>query len=162
MIMGDDGRVLKTLGKTPLEIPIDDAISGDAGTITVQKKDYMRVSTLVSKGSLGATKQIYRIKLSPGMSGSSLASNLMKQIRLAQNYLSLKDFENAHKAVDQALEWDPTFTFGVSFKAGIFFVQKKYPQAKELYQRVLVQDPNETEASRMLRKIEEQTSGANP
>ncbi len=156
-LSGDPSSPGRSLGRTPLALPISEAVVGEFGYLTVQKPGYERVTTVMTRGSTGALRQSLRFHLKPGDSGGTLASRLLVHVRNSQRFAEALQFTEAHREIDEALRIDPTFVFGKSFKAGLYFMEKKWPEATRLYREVLAAEPSYEEAAKMLARIQSQT-----
>jgi hypothetical protein len=156
-LSGDPSSPGRSLGKTPLALPITEAVVGEFGYLTVQKPGFERVTTVMTRGSVGAMRQALKFHLKPGDSRGTLASRLLVHVRNSQRFAEALQFSEAHREIDEALRLDPTFVFGKSFKAGLFFMEKKWPEASRLYREVLALEPSYEEAAKMLARIQGQS-----
>jgi len=143
----------KIVGQTPLALDASEAFPSGSAFVTVQKTGFQRSTLLISPGGFGGFSETVNIKLQPGLAAGSLASQMMTHVRNAQRLSAALQFDQAHSEIDKAIALDPTFAFGLSFKAGMYFVQKNFKEAERYYRQVLQIDPRYDEATRMLAKL---------
>lgn len=150
------GAVARRLGSTPLKLDFNEFMPGSGGAfLYVQKQGFERQSTFITSGSFGGRKEILRFRLSKGVTGGALATRLVKYVRNAQKMVEKMQLSEAHSEIDKALELEPNFVFGLSFKAGLYFIAKNYDEAEKLYKKVLDLDPDYDEGLQMLARIKE-------
>jgi tetratricopeptide (TPR) repeat protein len=153
MVSPDLASPGKVLGQTPLALDSSKDFPSGSAFITIQKTGFQRLTLLISPGGFGGFSETVNVKLQPGLAAGSLASQMMTHVRNAQRLSAALQFDQAHAEIDKAIALDPTFTFGLSFKAGMFFVQRNFKEAERYYRMVLQIDPRYEEAIRMLAKL---------
>jgi tetratricopeptide (TPR) repeat protein len=152
----------QALGQTPLEVKLSDLPLERGGYLIIEKPGYMRETILISEPALGTTRTEIFMRLTQGSRDGEKASTLLGILTSAQEQVQQGKIDLAHVTIDRALQIDPYFVRGITFKAALFFMDKKYAESEELYKRALGLDPNLAEASRMLARIDTAKKGATP
>jgi len=142
------------IGKTPLEVDFDTLPLDRGGYLIFELSGYLTESILISEPALGTTSADMFLRLTKGKREGEKASELLGLLASAQEQAKMGTLDLAHSTIDRALEIDGYFVRGVSFKAALFYLDKKYDESEKLYKRALTIDPNFAEATRMLAKIE--------
>ncbi len=151
-----------SLGQTPTELKMSDLPLDRGGYIIIEKPGYLRETILISESAMGTTKTEIDIRLTQGARDGEKASTLLELLATAQTQVHMGKLDLAHSTVDRSLAIDPYFVRGLAFKAAVYFMEKKYKESEEYYKKTLALDPNYSEASRMLARIDTAQKEATP
>jgi tetratricopeptide (TPR) repeat protein len=151
----------KELGKTPLEVsfalfeefvPLSPA-TGQMIPLLFERQDYESLLVMVPSVRLGLTSASVMAKLKSNQDAAASAEQLLQFIHNAQKFVNAGNFDRAHAEVDLALNKSPRFIRGLSMKASIFYVQKRWDESQAYYEKALAIDNSFEEAIRMLTEI---------
>jgi tetratricopeptide (TPR) repeat protein len=153
----------KTIGKTPIEMPVEDVkktvvnqpTAGEFYSILVEKPGFETQTFNVPSGQFSTLITSLDVKLKEGKSQAEfrLAKEILDNIFLAQRFANLSQFERAHIELDKVINQFPTFSRALSMRASVFFAQKNYQESLKWYEQALVYDPNLEEAVKMTAKV---------
>jgi tetratricopeptide (TPR) repeat protein len=151
----------KEIGKTPFEIPYSDLenavplspATGEMIPLLFEKKNYEPLLVMVPSVRLGLSSAAVLAKLKSAQEASETAQQLLQYLHNAQKFVNSGNFDRAHNEVDMALTKSPQFIRGLSMKASIFFVQKRWDDSQAWYEKALALDNAFDEAIRMITEI---------
>jgi tetratricopeptide (TPR) repeat protein len=149
-----NSKSAKSLGKTPIELDFNDLPLDRGGYLIFELPGYLTETVLISEPAVGTTSGEMFLRLSAGTRDGEKASTLLNLLASAQEQARVGKIDMAHSTIDRALEVDGYFVRGLSFKAALYFLEKKYNESEIFYKKALNIDPNFPEATRMLTKIE--------
>lgn len=153
----------KTIGKTPIEMPVEDVkktvanqpTAGEFYNILVEKPGFETQTFNVPSGQFTTLITSLDVKLKEGKSQAEfrLAKEILDNIFLAQRFANLSQFERAHIELDKVINQFPTFSRALSMRASVFYAQKNYQESLKWYEQALAYDPNLEEAVKMTAKV---------
>lgn len=153
--------VKKEIGKTPFEIPYSDLenavplspATGEMVPLMFEKADQEPLLVMVPTVRFGLVSTSVLAKLKAGQNSADTAQQLLQFLHNAQKFVNAGNFDRAHIEVDSALAKNPKFIRGLSMKASIFYVQKKWDESLSWYEKALALDNSFDEAIRMISEI---------
>lgn len=150
---GDVSVAGQNVGKTPLALEYDKNFPSSSGYVTLQKPGFQRMTIYVHRGSFGGISETIRVKMPEGRTAGDLATQLFTYVRRAQQLHASGQYDAAHAEIDKALELDPNFAVGLSFKGSLYYIQNRRKEAEEYFRKALAIDPRYDEPARMLIKM---------
>jgi hypothetical protein len=152
----------KVIGKTPLEMSMSDlayVATDPAGFMTVEvaTKGFITEKFFLPKSKFGTLVSELEVKMKPGDDPKQfqMAKQVLDSLFLSQKYANSGQYPRALEEVDRVLDVFPEFARGLSLKASILFLMKKFDESTDFYQRAIKIDPQQEDSIKMLAKIEE-------
>ena len=153
----------KTLGRTPLEIPMsmvketlgEEILAGEFFNVVVEKKGYISQKLNVPASRFGTSMVAIDVAMKAGdeQKQLKLASEVLDHLFTAQTFAMAKEYERAQIELDKILQVAPSFVRAITMRASIYFVQKNYIDSLKWYESALVIDPKMEEAIKMVSRI---------
>ncbi len=153
----------KSLGQTPLEIPISqlsemvgpETANGEFLTIVVEKQGFVPQRLALPHSQFGTLVTQLDVKLKEGDSSKqiTMAEEILNRFFLAQKFTLNKEYVRAQSEIDKILSVAPNFARAYSMRASIYFVQGNLPESLKWYESALKQDPQMEDAIKMIARI---------
>lgn len=164
----------KLIGKTPLEMPMEEFNSklgkeipdGGFFKVAVTKEGFSEEILSIPATSFGTTLTQIDVKLKKddGKKDKEVktAQELLSQLFLAQRFALAQQFERALIELDKILATQPTFARALSMKGSIYYALKDYPESVKWYEEAIKVDPQMDETIKLLAKVRELNKGRVP
>lgn len=166
-VITGEGKQKKSLGKTPLEMPMaefEEKVGPQADgkqfyTLEFSKEGFAPQKLTIPYASSGTLLTEFNIKLSKGEAQEELgkAEELIKKLFLAQRFAITKQYERALIELDKILATHPDFARALSMKGSIYMAQKNYPESLKWYDQALKIDPEMQETVKLAAKVRQLT-----
>jgi tetratricopeptide (TPR) repeat protein len=153
----------KPLGKTPLEMPIEDLMknissettAGEFYTIVIEKPGFETQTLSFPTAKFTTRVTAVEVKLKEGQTQKEIrfAKEIIDHLFLAQRFANSGQFERAHIELDKILTPVPTFARALSMRASVYFAQKNYNDSLKWYEEALKNEPDMEEAVKMSAKV---------
>lgn len=153
----------KTIGKTPIEMPVEDVkksltnkpTAGEFYTIVVEKPGFDAQTFSIPAGQFTTLVTSLDVKMKEGKSVKELkiAKEILDHLFLAQRFAVTGQFERSHIELDKIIVQFPSFARAYSMRASVFYAQKNYPESLKWYEEAIKLDPDLEEAVKMTAKI---------
>ena len=159
-VEGKGDRIL--LGQTPLEISetqLADKLSLSADSIqwvqlVLEKKEYGTREVFLPSNRWGERSKVIKLTLSANPDKSTIVREMLSRFFNAKKFAETKQFDQAHSEIDKVLTLDSQSVKALNMKAGIYFLEAKWEEAKRLYRKALEIDPSSSDAIKMLEKLQ--------
>lgn len=166
----------KSIGKTPLELPMEDFVTqmgggfnpGEFLTFEIRKSGFVTESFKVPVQRFGTLITDLNAKLVADEAEKNkaqeikTAQDLVNRLFLAQRFAVSQQFERALIELDKILEKHPQFARALSMKGAVYFAQKNYAESLKWYEEALKIDPQMDETIKMTARVREVMSGRAP
>lgn len=162
-ILDGKAQERKPLGKTPLEMPVEElmkvispeATAGEFYTIVVEKQGFETQSFSVPTSKFTTRITSLDVKMKEGQTQKEIrfAKEIIDHLFLAQKFANTGQFERAHIELDKVIGPVPTFARALSMRASVYFAQKNYAESLKWYEEALKNDPDMEEAVKMTAKV---------
>lgn len=155
------GESKRELGVTPFELTDEDLrkkidISPGATAflgLSFEKNGFEPQHVLVPGQKMGTLSTEVYIKMDPAEADKNLAKKMVQHLFKAQTFAKNGDFVRAHEEVDQLLKVDGSFARAMSMKGAIYFLEKKYSDSLQWYEKALQVDAQTEEAIEMISRL---------
>ncbi len=172
-VLVGENKEKKSLGKTPIEMPVSDfeekvgqqEASAQFYTIEFTKEGFETQTFTIPYSSSGTLLTELNIKLKKGEDKKEeleTAQQLINNLFLAQKFAITKQFERALIELDKLIEAHPTFARALSMKGSVYYAQKNYQESLKWYEAALEADPQLEETVKLAAKVREMISGRQP
>ena len=165
-----DGEVLvrkngaqegKVIGKTPLEISSSDLkekfgldyTSGELLEIIVSKPDFVSEKFQIPASRFGTMQTELFAKLKAGSNDSEKVKAVVQHLTNAQKFSALGEFERAQIELDKVFVLAPNFSKALTMQGSLYFLQKKYNESLDSFEKALQNDPQLEDATKMIAYI---------
>lgn len=164
----------KLIGKTPLEMPMEEFNSkigkevpaGGFFKMVVTKEGFDEEILSIPATSFGTTLTQIDVKLKKDSGKKEkemkTAQELLSQLFLAQRFALAQQFERALIEIDKILTTQPTFARALSMKGSIYYALKNYPESIKWYEEAIKADPQMDETIKLLTKVRDLNKGRLP
>ncbi|NUM59991.1 MAG: tetratricopeptide repeat protein [Bdellovibrionaceae bacterium] len=150
------------LGQTPVEITeaqINEQLKVSPENtewifLTIEKKNYEKRFIALPANRWGELSKNIRLQLKPMEDNETVVTKMLKYFFNAKKFAETKQYDQAHTEIDKVLVIDNKMTQALSMKAGIYFLQGNFEEAKVLYKKALEIDPGFSDAIQMLERIQ--------
>lgn len=159
-VEGKSDRIL--LGQTPLEISetqLADKLALGPDSIqwiqfVLEKKEYSPREIMIPSNRWGETSKVIKLALTSNPDKSTIVRDMLSHFFNAKKFAETKQFSQAHSEIDKILGLDSKSVKALNMKAGIFYLEGKLDEAKNLYRKALDVDPSSSDAIKMLEKLQ--------
>lgn len=155
----------KLLGKTPLEMPVEELTKslngeikpGEFFTVEVSKSGFLPQSFQLPANRFGTSVTQLTVNFTKGESDKEMktAQDILNRLFLAQKLAVNKQYERALIELDRILTQFPTFPRALSMKGTIYMAQQNYPESLKWYEEALKNDPQMDETIKLATKVRE-------
>ncbi len=162
-ILDGKNQERKPLGKTPLEMPVEEVMktisgettAGEFYTIVVEKLGFETQTFNVPTSKFTTRITSLDVKMKEGQTQKEIrfAKEIIDHLFLAQKFAITGQFERAHIEIDKVIGPVPNFARALSMRASIYFAQKNYQESLKWYEEALKNDPDMEEAVKMTAKV---------
>jgi len=168
-LVPQDGKEKKSLGKTPLELPVPDLelqvssmLQGESLVkISIEKQGYApEVMYLPAPRVMSQSTELFvKLQESKNAQHEMTVQKILDHIFLAQKLALTEQFERAHIEIDKVIVEFPKFARALSMRASIFYAQQNFAEAAKWYEAAITADPQLDEAVRLLAKAKQRLRG---
>lgn len=164
-VLVGESKEKKLVGKTPLEIPIEEVTAalgatvspGEFFTVEVAKQGFKPQSFNLPGNRFGTSVTQLDVKLLEGKSDKEMqtAQDILNRMFLAQKLAVSQQYERALIELDQILTQYPTFARALSMKGSIYLAKKNYEESLKWYELALKEDPQMDETIKLAVRVRE-------
>jgi len=164
-VISGENKEKKLVGKTPLEIPIEEVTAalgapispGEFFTVEVSKVGFKPQSFNLPGNRFGTSVAQLDVKLLEGKSDHEMqtAQDILNRMFLAQKLEVSLQYERALIELDQILTQYPTFARALSMKGSIYLAKKNYEESLKWYEKALKEDPLMDETIKLTVRVRE-------
>jgi tetratricopeptide (TPR) repeat protein len=164
----------KLIGKTPLEMPMEefssklgkDVPAGGFFKLAVSKEGFEEELLSLPASSFGTRVSDINVKLKKNSEEKAkelkTAQDILNQLFLAQRFARAQQFERALIELDKILTQQPTFARALSMKGSIYFAQKNYAESIKWYEEAIKADPQMDETIKLLARARDVSGSRAP
>lgn len=159
-VEGKQDKIL--LGQTPLEISEKEflaklALSPDATqwvNLIFEKQEHSPREVVIPSSRWGEQEKILKLKLESNPDKMTIVQKILAHFFNAKEFAESKQFDQAHTELDKVLDIDKSSVRALNMKAGVYYLQGKYSEARSYYRQALNIDPAFSDAIEMMEKLE--------
>lgn len=143
----------KKVGETPLELSYKDVPQLPSLHLRFVKDGHGSLDAVVPGPNTGELSKDIEVNIPKQEDVSDKVNHLMAFVARVRELSTQERFDEAVRIVDQYIKDNPKVIYPQLLKASVLFMSKNFQGSIALYQKVLEQDPGNSEATKMIQFI---------
>ncbi len=156
-----DGKKLKKLGETPLELSARDFPNSEHFNFSIQKEGYQPQDVLIDKRSMSAEAEVFatlqklpQMNEQTGLLSQDTTASQQRSLSSIQSQLLSNNHSQAEVLARGFLNKFPYSAVGWNLLGNAYLLQNRNQQALESYRRALEYDPDNQDTQKIIQFLQ--------